>query len=62
MWDDNGLAALAIVGVLLLVVVGPILGIWALNTLFGFSIEFTVKNWFAMFIIAGIFSSAKMSK
>lgn len=51
----NALLGLGVVGVILfvilLVIVGPLLGIWALNTLFGLAIPFTVKTWFAAFFL-----------
>ena len=40
----------------ILVVVGPLLTIWALNTLFPvLAIPYSVETWFATVIIAGIF-------
>jgi hypothetical protein len=40
-------ALLIIVLIVTLVVVGPLLTIWALNTLFGLGIETTLATWFA---------------
>ena len=41
--------------VVLLVVVGPLLTIWALNTLFPvLAIPYSVETWFATVIIGGI--------
>lgn len=37
-----------------LIVLGPLLTIWALNTLFHLGILFTFKNWVAMFLLNGI--------
>ena len=59
----SGAGAIAlVVGMVLLVlvvlVVGPLLLLWALNTLFGFGFAFTLKNWFAMCILSGPFMYA----
>jgi hypothetical protein len=45
-----GLVGLLILSVVL-VFIGPILSIWAVNTLFGLAIPFTVKTWFAAFVL-----------
>ena len=36
----------------ILIVVGPILVIWAINTLFGMGVEFTIWTWLAVVILA----------
>lgn len=53
-------AALAAVGggtvvllILALIIFGPFLSIWSLNTLFGLGIAYTFKTWIAI-IIAGV--------
>jgi hypothetical protein len=50
---------LAGVGVLLLIVAaiifGPLLTIWAINTLFGTQIPFTLSTWFAALLLGGCF-------
>ena len=43
--------------VIALIVLMPIGGIWALNTLFGLTIALTLKNWFAMFLLMVFFGS-----
>lgn len=43
-----------IILILLLIVIGPLLTIWALNTLFGLSIAYSTKTWFACLLLAGI--------
>ena len=49
---------LLIAVVVLLIVVGPILGIWALNTLFPIlNIPYTIETWFASLILFGSISS-----
>jgi hypothetical protein len=34
---------------------GPLLLIWSLNTLFGLTIAYTLKTWFATMLLAGVF-------
>lgn len=47
--------SLLLILVVLLVVVGPLLTIWALNTLFPvLAIPYSVETWFATVIIGGI--------
>ena len=43
-------------------VLGPFLGIWAINTLFGLSITFGFKTWIAMLILIGVFNGQVHSK
>lgn len=43
--------------VVLLFVAGPLLVIWALNTLFPLSIPYDIKSWFAVVILASIFKT-----
>jgi hypothetical protein len=45
-----------------LIVTLPLLYIWAINTLFYFEIPYTLKTWFAMFLIGGMFSSGYVNK
>lgn len=48
-----------IVFVVLLIIFMPLLVIWALNTLFPvLAIDYTLKTWFAIIIVAGIFAGA----
>lgn len=42
-----------------LLIVGPLLSIWALNTLFGLGIAYTLKTWAAAFILGGIVMGGK---
>ena len=35
----------------------PFVGIWSLNTLFGFSIVYSWKNWVAFFVLSIILNS-----
>lgn len=41
---------------MLIVAIGPLLTIWSLNALFGLGIAYSIKNWFATFILASIVS------
>jgi len=44
------------------IIFGPLISIWALNTLFGLSIPFTFATWFASLWISGIIAGgAKMA-
>jgi hypothetical protein len=40
-----------------LVVLGPILTLWALNTLFGLTLEYSLTNWVAVVIMHAFFST-----
>lgn len=53
-----------IVVICALAVVGPLLTLWALNTLFpALAIPYDIYTWFAVIILAGVFkSTAKVSK
>jgi len=41
--------------VIIALTIGPLMIIWALNTLFGFVIAYTFKTWLATLILAGVF-------
>jgi len=47
--------------ILALIVIGPLLTIWALNTLFATGIEYTLTNWAAV-VILGMFLQARVTK
>jgi hypothetical protein len=51
-------AVLLIVFICAVIAFGPLLTIWALNTLFGLGIAFTAKTWFAVVILGGLFSAS----
>lgn len=43
--------------IFLLIVLGPVLTIWSLNTLFPvLAIPYTIETWFAALLLAGVFS------
>jgi hypothetical protein len=53
---------LALIGVIVLVVIGVVCGpialIWSLNALFGLGIPFTFKTWLAACVLGGVVSGA----
>jgi hypothetical protein len=61
MQNSNIELVLWIVILLALVVIGPLLTIWALNTLFATGIEYNIKNWAAM-VVLGMFLQARVTK
>lgn len=40
-----------------LIITGPLLVIWAINTIFGLGIEFTIWTWIAVVILVGAIRS-----
>lgn len=49
------MTAVIFIGIVVLsIVFGPLVGIWALNTLFDLTIVYTFKTWLAMLVLAGI--------
>jgi hypothetical protein len=57
-----GTAIALLVLALLLIVVGPLVSIWALNTLFGLGIQYSVATWAAAAWCTMLFSSSAVSK
>jgi hypothetical protein len=51
-----------VIGVVTLIVAGPLLTIWAVNTLFSTSIGYNVTTWLATFWLTMIIGGAKVSK
>ena len=48
----------AIVLIIALIALGPLLTIWALNTLFPvLAIGYSIETWFAIIVIGGLFKS-----
>jgi hypothetical protein len=62
---SDGSAGLLITGIIALVIVllvfGPMLTIWALNTLFGLGIPVNLATWFACLWLAGIVGATSYS-
>jgi len=56
---------LGIVGIILvvvaLIVLGPLIVIWALNTLFGLGIAYTFWTWLATLVITSVFGKANVT-
>ena len=49
--------------IVIIVIVGPLLSIWALNTLFPvLAIPYTLETWAAMALIGGLFRSSFSTK
>ena len=54
---------LAIVAVVVLVIIfGPLLTIWSLNTLFGLGIAYTFWTWLATVVLSSILGGARVSR
>jgi hypothetical protein len=52
----NGITAIIIVAsVVALIIFGPFLTIWSINTLFGLGIVYTFKTWLAVVLLASAF-------
>ena len=43
------------------IVIGPILMIWSLNTLFGLGIDYSLKTWFAALIVSATIQVGRSS-
>jgi hypothetical protein len=48
--------------IILLITIGPLAVIWALNTLFGLTIPFTIWTWLAVIILNLTISSTNIKK
>ena len=49
--------------IVIIVIFGPLLSIWALNTLFPvLAIPYTIQTWAAMLLVGGIFRSSFSTK
>ena len=57
-WKAATSAAALLTLLVLLIIIGPVLTIWSLNTLFGTGIEFTVTSWLAVLWITVALSAA----
>lgn len=60
----GGFAVGVILLIIAVIILGPLLTIWALNTLFPvLAIPYSLKTWFAVIIIGGLFkSTVKVNK
>lgn len=52
---------LLILLIILVIVLGPLLIIWSLNTLFGLGIAYTLQTWVAALILGGVLSRSASS-
>ena len=58
----NVAAIMFIVAVaVLLLIFGPLLTIWSINTLFGLAIPFTLKTWVAALFLSGVVGGSKVN-
>ena len=49
--------------IIAVIIVGPLLSIWALNTLFPvLAIPYTIETWAAMMLVGGVFRGVGVSK
>ena len=49
--------------IVIIVIFGPLLSIWALNTLFPvLAIPYTLETWAAMALVGGVFQGLRISK
>lgn len=51
--------ALMAVGLLILMLLWPLLVVWALNTLFMLTIPYSLTTWFAVFVLMVTFSGTR---
>lgn len=56
------LLVLAIAALLLAFIAGPLLAIWAVNTLFLTAIPYTLKTWFAALFLLGAVKATASTK
>lgn len=47
--------------VILVILFGPLLAIWSLNTLFGIGIAYTLSTWFAALVLTGLVGGTTIS-
>ena len=61
--DVRGAAfAGAVFGLILFaILIGPLLAIWSLNTLFGLSIAYSLKNMLAAFVLLALFGRSSIT-
>ena len=51
-----------IILILLLIIIGPVIGIWAINTLFHTNTAYTFWTWLASFLFFSLFRGVTTSK
>ena len=55
--SDTVTGILFLILIVITVAIGPILLIWAMNTLFGLAIEYSFSTWAAAFVLGGVVSA-----
>jgi hypothetical protein len=48
--------------IVLLVLLGPFITIWSLNTLFGLGIDYTLWTWLSVIILGSFFNSGRIGQ
>ena len=51
-----------IIFIIILVIIGPFIIIWSLNSLFSLNITYTFKHWLATYLLWCAFSTSNLSK
>ena len=59
--QKNFIIVLLIILIIVLIIFGPIIIIWALNTLFKLGILYNFKTWLATLILSGSIGGSKVS-
>lgn len=55
------ISGLTLVIVIVLFIYYPIIAIWAINALFNCSVEYSLKNWFAMLLLIFMFGKQSVT-
>lgn len=59
---DLAIVLLAAIAIATILIGGPLLCIWSMNTLFGLGIDYTFKNWAATMFLLLMFQSRSSTK
>jgi hypothetical protein len=57
----SGLSAVGLVLLLVWALIFPLFVIWAVNTLFGFTIAYTFWNWLATIVLMSVFGRSSIT-
>lgn len=60
--DELVFVILIVLGVAFVWFAGPFIGIWAVNTLFGLNVKYSLLNWFAFLLLLCLFRTGSTSK
>ena len=55
--DNVAVGTLLILLLIVVIIFGPLLTIWALNTLFALAIPYTLSTWFATAVLGSFFTA-----